>query len=133
MVNRAHSLNFLLLATLLLSMVLSTSLLAVDEEYFIPYTDNYGYEYDPQTGTYIKTDPPQSASEQSVPQQVTNASDTSDNNINTSNPAMRTDQIANSNVSDVDSNISIQLPLLIAGLLGMLVISIFLVKKLKKS
>jgi hypothetical protein len=133
MVNRVHSLNFLMLVTLLFSMVQSTSLFAVDEEYFIPYTDNYGYEYDPQTGTYIKTDPPQSASEQSAPQQVTNSSDTSNNNINASNPGNRTEPIANSNVSDEDSNISIQLPLFIAGLLGMLAISIFLAKKLKKS
>ena len=32
---------------------------AIDEDYFIPYTDNYGYVYDPETGTYIKQDPPE--------------------------------------------------------------------------
>ncbi|MGY8813947.1 MAG: hypothetical protein ACKVHQ_04430 [Gammaproteobacteria bacterium] len=40
--------------TLLAVCFFSHSLFAVDEEYFIPYTDNYGYEYDAETGTYIK-------------------------------------------------------------------------------
>lgn len=127
MVNRVHILNILMVIALLLTIGQSTSLLAVDEEYFIPYTDNYGYEYDPQTGTYIKKDPPQSA-----PQQMANATVNAGNTINTSNQADRTEPIASSNVSNEESNSSIQLPLLIASLLGVLVISMVLVKTLRK-
>lgn len=31
---------------------------AVDDDYFIPYTDTFGYVYDPQTGNYVKQDSP---------------------------------------------------------------------------
>jgi hypothetical protein len=43
--------------SLLLLTAYNNTVLSVDEDYFIPYTDNYGYEYDPETGTYIKTEP----------------------------------------------------------------------------
>ena len=50
-----------LLATIgLLSMSaisLTPALYAADEDIDIPYTDTYGYVYDPATGTYIKQDP----------------------------------------------------------------------------
>ena len=50
-----------LLATgglLLMSAIPSTpALYAADEDIDIPYTDTYGYVYDPATGTYIKQDP----------------------------------------------------------------------------
>ena len=38
----------------LLVISINSPMYAIDEDYFIPYTDNYGYEYDPETGTYIK-------------------------------------------------------------------------------
>ncbi len=43
-------------------------LMGVDEDYYIPYTDTYGYEYDPETGTFIKRDPAPAASESSQQQ-----------------------------------------------------------------
>jgi hypothetical protein len=43
---------------LILSALLSTpAVYAADEDIDIPYTDTYGYVYDPATGTYIKQDP----------------------------------------------------------------------------
>jgi len=30
---------------------------AIDEDFYIPYTDNYGYVYDPETGQYVKQEP----------------------------------------------------------------------------
>jgi hypothetical protein len=59
-----------ILITLLVVCFTSHYLYAVDEEYFIPYTDNYGYEYDPESGTYIKKETPEtgkSNSQQSTP------------------------------------------------------------------
>ena len=47
-----------ILFTFFLGMFFSNPLSAIDEDYFIPYTDNYGYEYDPETATYIKKDNP---------------------------------------------------------------------------
>ena len=29
---------------------------AVDDDYYLPYTDTYGYTYDAKTGTYVKQD-----------------------------------------------------------------------------
>jgi hypothetical protein len=30
---------------------------AIDEDYYIPYTDTYGYVYDPDTGKFVKEEP----------------------------------------------------------------------------
>jgi hypothetical protein len=55
-----HSSNLRLVSCclLVLSAYLTTpGLYAADEDIDIPYTDTYGYVYDPATGTYIKQDP----------------------------------------------------------------------------
>jgi hypothetical protein len=48
----------LIVIMLLAGMCVPMRSVAVDDDYYIPYTDNYGYEYDPETGTYIKKDTP---------------------------------------------------------------------------
>jgi hypothetical protein len=49
-------------AVLALLCIMSTPpVAAADEDIDIPYTDTYGYVYDPATGTYIKQDPPTAA------------------------------------------------------------------------
>lgn len=51
--------NFsILLCSAMLGMVVSQPVFAVDGDYVIPYTDNYGYVYDPKTGTYIQQSQP---------------------------------------------------------------------------
>jgi hypothetical protein len=42
----------------LFTLCLSQLVIAVDDDYYIPYTDTYGYTYDPVTGTFVKTDDP---------------------------------------------------------------------------
>lgn len=45
-------------------MLISSSTFAIDEDFYIPYTDTYGYEYDPETGRFMKKEiPSRSASE----------------------------------------------------------------------
>lgn len=48
----------ILLCSAMLGMVASQPVYAVDGDYVIPYTDNYGYVYDPKTGTYIQQSQP---------------------------------------------------------------------------
>lgn len=96
---------------------------AVDEEYFIPYTDNYGYEYDVETGTYIKRDAPSptaSGTQESI--------DSSEHNINIAQkPESVSIQILTTNQKTSDS------PLLIfAGVVLILGFSVFLTRAYRK-
>lgn len=51
--------NFsILLCTAVLGIVVSQPVYAIDGDYVIPYTDNYGYVYDPKTGSYIQQPQP---------------------------------------------------------------------------
>lgn len=61
---------FALIGLLLLSM----RVYAIDETYYIPYTNHNGYQYDPQTGQYVKTQ--QSAPKASNNTQKQSGSDT---------------------------------------------------------
>ena len=47
---------------------------AADEEIDIPYTDTYGYVYDPATGTFIKPDTPAATTDNSNTAQTADAS-----------------------------------------------------------
>lgn len=47
---------------------------AADEEIDIPYTDTYGYVYDPATGTFIKPDTPAASTDNSNTAQTADAS-----------------------------------------------------------
>jgi len=42
----------------LVSLLIGVQVFAVDEDYYIPYTDTYDYVYDPETGQYIKQEKP---------------------------------------------------------------------------
>jgi len=115
------------LITILFLILFSTTSVAVDEDYFIPYTDNYGYEYDPETGTYVKTDPPEAVTLQPTVQTDTNNSNMSVNTTTTAQPM----------VSQIDDpgdqgGTSIPLPYLITGLAGILALSFALARTLKK-
>lgn len=45
------------LIVLLTGLMVAGSALAIDEDYYIPYTDTYGYVYDPETGKFVKEEP----------------------------------------------------------------------------
>ena len=79
----------------------------VDEDYFIPYTDNYGYEYDPETGTYIKKQP---SPTDSVTQQQNS---THASNISAAEPAASATGPAEPSAGDS----SLGLPLLLAAVI----------------
>jgi len=64
---------------LLLVVLLSVGhVFAIDEDYEIPYTDNYGYVYDPETGQFVKQD--QSTPESGDTSAGANVVDVSKNN-----------------------------------------------------
>ena len=112
------------LITILFLILFSTPTVAVDEDYFIPYTDNYGYEYDPETGTYVQKEPTATATPQSTQELAQQT------NIETNITAQtRTTQVETGNQND---NASIQLPVLIGALLGILLISFVVARKFKR-
>ncbi|NNE37991.1 MAG: hypothetical protein HKN08_06770 [Gammaproteobacteria bacterium] len=115
------------LASTMFCILVSTPLLAVDEDYFIPYTDNYGYEYDPETGTYVQTKPTATVTPQPTSQTGQQTATESSKASLTAQP--NPDQ--SETVNDTDS-ISIQLPVLIGALVGILVISFALARTFKK-
>ena len=45
------------LIVLLTGLLVAGAAQAVDEDYYIPYTDTYGYVYDPETGKFVKQEP----------------------------------------------------------------------------
>ena len=96
---------------------------AIDEDYFIPYTDNYGYEYDPETGTYIKKDNPTPA--------VTENRQSTHNTDNTASVTQQPMSVA-SPTATTNEETSNRLPLILAGaivLLGIIVVFTRLQKK----
>jgi hypothetical protein len=111
--------------TIVLLLTFSSSpIFAVDEEYFIPYTDNYGYEYDPETGTYIKKEPPPEA----MPQQTTQKTGTQ---INKSVASIQAAAPQASATSENDK-ILLSLPVLISSLVGIMILSLILARIFRK-
>ncbi len=41
--------------------IVSMAVIAIDEDYYIPYTDTYGYVYDPETGQFVKSEESQAS------------------------------------------------------------------------
>ena len=39
-------------------LLIGSQVFAIDSDYFISYTDNYGYVYDPETGQYVEQEQP---------------------------------------------------------------------------
>ena len=72
----------------LLCLLLGGRVSAVDEDYYIPYTDNYGYVYDLETGQYIKKEQPPGeentsvAEHSSVENKAVNANGAPQNKLN---------------------------------------------------
>jgi len=47
---------------MLIGLLIAGQVFAIDEDYYIPYTDTYGYEFDPETGKFVKRDQVSTAS-----------------------------------------------------------------------
>ncbi|MGK0296728.1 MAG: hypothetical protein ACI9XC_000320 [Gammaproteobacteria bacterium] len=110
--------------TLLVVCFSSHSLFAVDEEYFIPYTDNYGYEYDAESGTYIKNET-QATSESKIQQSTPIVSNTPVAN----NPVNPTE-----NTSPADNQITTSpSPIVLAAIILLFGVTVVLVKIVNKS
>ncbi len=114
------------LLSCLLLILFSAPLFAVDEDYFIPYTDNYGYEYDPETGTYIQTEPDTSVTPHAIQQSTQQPA--IDNTVNGA-----VDQInPRPQVMNGDNRSTIHFALFLASLTGILMLSFILAKLFRK-
>ena len=96
-----------ILVTTLLIFLHSNQVSAIDEDYFIPYTDTYGYEYDPETGTFIKKEP------DPVPVQEHQQSATPDESMTAMQQTVPSAGSSTTNLTTKNSNLG--LPLIIAG------------------
>ena len=43
---------------LIIFLLVGNAAYAVDSEFYIPYTETYGYTYDPETGQYVQSEQP---------------------------------------------------------------------------
>jgi hypothetical protein len=68
---RAKDRKLMILARIimLIGLLIAGQVFAIDEDFYIPYTDTYGYEYDPETNKFVKRD-----------QAPTSSGNTADNN-----------------------------------------------------
>lgn len=115
--------QFLLVIALGLSLL--KPLYAIDGDYNIPYTDNYGYEYDAATGTYVQKQVP-------APATSTDQQTTTDTSIVASEPApITTPTEANNSAAPIEAKNS-RLPLIIAGVVAVFGIIVAAVSMRKK-
>lgn len=126
-----------ILLVIALGLSLVKPLYAIDGDYNIPYTDNYGYEYDPATGTYVQKQVP-------APATSTDNQATPDTTTTTSVPVPTTTQAeANNSVSaPAEANTPVaapaeaktaRVPLMIAGVFAVLGFSLAAMRMRKKS
>ncbi len=123
-----------ILLVIALGLSLVKPLYAIDGDYNIPYTDNYGYEYDPATGTYVQKNVP-------APATATDHSAAQDTTTVTSEPAPTTTPAeANNSVPAEAKNPlaapaeakTARLPLMIAGVFAVLGFSLAAMRMRKK-
>ncbi len=125
-----------ILLVVALGLSLFKPLYAIDGDYNIPYTDNYGYEYDPATGTYVQKNVP-------APATATDHSAVQDTTTVTSEPAPTTTpaEANNSITTPAEANNpdtapaeakTAWLPLIIAGVFAILGFTLAAVRMRKK-
>lgn len=66
----------------LIGLLIAGPVLGVDEDFYIPYTDTYGYVYDPETGQYVKQEDPAPPAETVVQKSNHNATVDPQNQVN---------------------------------------------------
>ncbi len=127
-----------LLATsglLLMSAVLSTSALyAADEDIDIPYTDTYGYVYDPATGTYIKQDPASTPETAVTTPTSTNTTPTTTSVAGTATTTDTdlSDTAVPSTIGPEQASPGMAIPMLLGILIASVFIWLVIARKLKK-
>jgi hypothetical protein len=114
-----------ILTITLLGLASTSPLYAIDEDYFIPYTDNYGYEYDPETGTYIKKDNPAPT----VADNQTPVSGTGNTNVSANQQAMSVTQTTSAETVESPSS----LPFIFAGVIVILGLVMVITRIQKKA
>lgn len=95
---------------IIIGLLFSTQVVAIDEDYYIPYTDTYGYVYDPETGQFIKQD------------QASSESESSPGSANTADSMQAGNNVQPTTKTSTPLEETSSLPLVVAGLVVLAVI-----------
>ena len=90
-------------ALVLLGNLLTSTVNAADEDIDIPYTDTYGYVYDPATGTFIKQNPATAETVQPTQAVTESSAQTEDLNINSTTLSVPAKAQASETTTDQNS------------------------------
>jgi hypothetical protein len=126
-----HSSNLRLVICCLLAMsaYLATPVVySADEDIDIPYTDTYGYVYDPVTGTFIKQDPV-STTEPAVTPASTDTSGMSGTSVN-ADPVIPETVVPSA--TTVPTSTGLALPLLLLLFVAALLTRVFTMRQANK-
>jgi hypothetical protein len=108
----------------IIGVVLAGPALAIDEDFYIPYTDTYGYVYDPATGKFVKQEPANTAAA---------AADSSVSGPHSQDPGMQEQLSQNAADQPGSTEQNITMYLVIGGVIILAAVSYLLLQRKKNA